>query len=225
MLKKTITLLILCCAIGAVVFSSGCIKQETEISLKSWEVIDDNGAPSLVVSFNASNDVWLHITDPNGVETDRERIEQGITGAKLRLAGYKEIPQAGTYTLIVKDKYGDVIFTKEISFTGADVSIAKCTPGWKYYEWSDKYTLDSLTISVKNVGDLPAYIDKADVRIDGKVSSLWLSEVVLQNQVKTIAKNTYMGDISSGKHEMTVILKDYSKNIISTYTTEVVPSK
>ena len=78
--------------------------------LKSWEVIDDNGAPSLVMSFNASNDVWLHITDPDGVETDRELIEQGITGAKLRLAGYKEIPQAGTYTLIVKDKYGDIIF-------------------------------------------------------------------------------------------------------------------
>lgn len=225
MLKRTITLLILCCAIGAVVFSSGCVKQETEISLKSWEVIDDNGVPSLVMSFNASNDVWLHITDPNGVETDRERIEQGITGAKLRLAGYKEIPQAGTYTLIVKDKYGDIIFTKEISFSGADVSIVKCTPSWKYYEWSDKYTLDSLTISVKNKGDLPTYIDKADVSIDSKVSSLWLSEVVLQNQEKTIAKNTYISDITSGEHEMIVTLKDSSKNILTTYTTDVIPSK
>jgi hypothetical protein len=178
------------------------------------------------MTFNASNAVWLHLTDPNGVETDfRKRIEKGITGAKLRLAGYKEIPQAGTYTLIVKDKYGDIIFTKEISFIGADVSIVKCTPSWKYYEWSDKYTLDSLTISVKNKGDLPAYIDKADVSINGKVSSLWLSEVVLQNQEKTIAENTYISDITSGEHEMIVTLKDSSKNIITTYTTDVVPSK
>ncbi|VUT27906.1 MAG: hypothetical protein SYNGOMJ08_00461 [Candidatus Syntrophoarchaeum sp. GoM_oil] len=224
-LKKTLIILV-SVAIVSVCFV-GCVEPpKTEFSLKSWEVIDDNGAPSLIMSFNASNDVWIHVTDPDGVETDfRKRIENGITGAKLCLAGYKEIPQAGTYTLIVKDKYGDIIFTKEISFIGIDVSITKCTPSWKYYKWSDKYTLDSLTISVKNEGDLPAYIDKADVTIDGKVSSLLLSEVVLPNQDKTIAKNTHINDIMSGEHEMTVILKDRSKNTVSTYTTEAVPSK
>ncbi|MCK4734704.1 MAG: hypothetical protein KAT65_19775, partial [Methanophagales archaeon] len=227
MLKKTITLLILCCAIGAVIFISGCVKQETEFSLKSWEVIDDNGV-HLVVSFNASNDVCLYITDPNGVETDRDYIEQGITGAKLRLAGYAETPQAGTYILIVKDEkleYGDVIstiiFTKEISFTGADVSIVESTPNWEYDELLDKYALDSLTISVKNKGDLPAYIDKADVGIDRKIRRLlFYPEVVLQNQEKTIAmKAMDRGGISSGKHEMTVILKDSSKIISTTSTT------
>ncbi|MCK4732526.1 MAG: hypothetical protein KAT65_08710 [Methanophagales archaeon] len=234
MLKKVvITYLILCCTIGAITFTSGCVEQEIgkqkieslDFSLKSWKVIDDKGAPSLIISFYASNDFRLQITDPNGIETGGKYIETGITGAKLRLARYNENPQAGVYKLIVKERHGNIIFTKEISFAGANVSILKCTSFWKYSEWSGEYTLKSLTISVKNNGDLPAYMYNAEVSIGGKVSSIRLSEVVLPNQEKTITKDTYIRDIPPGKYEMTVTLEDSSGNVISTYTTEEVPSK
>jgi hypothetical protein len=224
-MKKIPGSLMLCLVIGGAILFLGCVERETEFSLKSWEVIDDNGVPTLVIPFSASDEVRVELKNPEGVLTSGKRIEKGVSEAKMDLAGYREIPKAGRYTIVVKDKQGNTLFAKEISFTGAKVLILECTPTWKGKR--GKYTLDTLTISVKNEGDLPAYIGVVEIHLQTPrmalaFAAIGFKEVILPGEEKEIMEEPRTRDIRRGGCQLAVSLEDSSRNTLATYTTKLV---
>jgi hypothetical protein len=143
--------------------------------LKKWEVIDDNGIATLEISFSATKDLTFVLTDPAGIEAGFAYAELGVTGARLWMAGYGETPPAGEYTLLVK-RYEGIVDSIAFDFEGANLEVTDVDTLWEYYEYEfieDYYSLEGLEISVINHGDLPAYIDEAELKLNGEIEKLY----------------------------------------------------
>ena len=207
-------------------FFSGCVEEKPKFQLKDWKVINDMGVPKLQIKFSTTKGVELTLTNPDGVKTDWNYIEPGVTGAKLRMSDYGRTPAPGTYTLIIKDVLGrEVTPPLAFNFSGAKLKIVGITPTWKYYEYLGYYSLTNLAIEVENMGDLPAYISKGELNIDGKIETVYyLTECVLPKETRTITDSVYISDISPGTCALTITLKDSADAIMATYSTEVTPS-
>lgn len=196
----------------------------TQFSLTSWKVVDDGGCSYLLVSFDATDDVWLYLTDPDGVQRDSRFATKGIGGAELRMGTYRETPSPGAYTVLVKDVRGEILYTRKFPFEGADLSVTECIPGWKYREGLGYWELRTLRIVMRNNGDLPAYPRTLDISLDGGIDFTHLEPsdvVVLPNQEKTANARCLISEVSSGSHTMVIVFKGHSDNFLVTYTTTV----
>jgi len=198
-------------------------KETPQFQLKEWKVINDDGVPKLQIKFSATKSVDLTLTDPDGVKTDWSYVELGVTGAKLRMSDYGKTPLPGTYTLIIKDALsGEAAPSLAFNFSGAKLKITDVTPTWEYYKYLGFYSLTSLAIKVRNTGDLPAYINRGELNIDGQTETMYyLTECVLPKETRTITDSVYISGISPGTYTLTITLKDKSGTIMATYNTEV----
>jgi len=198
-------------------------KETPQFQLKEWKVINDDGVPKLQIKFSANKSVIkLTLIDPDGVETDWSYVELGVTGAKLRMSDYGRTPPAGTYTLLIKDILDrEVASPLTFNFSRANLKIINVTPTWEYYKYRN-YSLTSLAIKVRNTGDLPAYINRGELNIDGQTETMnYLTECVLPKETRTITDSVYISGISPGTYTLTITLKDKSGTIMATYNTEV----
>jgi hypothetical protein len=195
--------------------------------LKGWEVVDDGGVASLQISFSATNDLELLLTDPAGVEVDWDYTEFGVTGARLRLAGYGETPPAGRYTLLVKRFLDELVDSVTFDFEGARLEVIDVDTFWEYYEYEfidDYYSLEVIDISVINHGDLPAYIDEVELRLDGEIDRLYFFDgVLLPGQQETFTESTFLYDIEPGEYELRLKLEDSAGQTLATYSITVWP--
>lgn len=210
------------------------VSELTLFELKSpFEVIDDGGVAKLKFSCYSPVSIDLFLSDPNLNQIGWDYIsdtamEDGSEASLLRLADYGETPIAGTYSLVVNSSFPvRTLYTKKFTFSGADLKVISCTPSWTYWFYLGYYSLDGLSIEVRNDGDLPTYISRVDVTIAGKEDEgiFLISESgVLPNQSKTLEDTFYISEIPSGTHTMSLTLKDYGGNILATYSTTVTPS-
>lgn len=216
MKKKVVIGLIAVVAIVAVAIFTGCIDNDDDSSsstptptptstpsvtpapttnaiftLKSWEVIDDEGRAKLLLKINLTDDVFMVLLNPDGdvvcptghpiigpfggvteISLDQKYYTEVIKGRKavrLFLTRHRhEIPQIGTWTLIVRDKSGDTIDTKDFTFKGPELEFVNITR----LDWVENYmhyNEDALRFSftVRNKGDLPAYLGSCWCSLDG----------------------------------------------------------
>jgi hypothetical protein len=136
------------------------VAEETRFQLTDWAVVDHYNTASLQLSFTITGDVELLLTNPDGVEVDSERVyhwgwytEAEEKEAELDLAGYKEVPEAGQYTLTVKDALGKIIATEIFSFAGGEVTISEVSLTWDYDEYWNSYSLKNISFRVTAVQD------------------------------------------------------------------------
>jgi hypothetical protein len=198
-----------------------------EFELKSWEVVGDDSYAKLELVCYSPVSVSLYLSDPNlnQIATDYisdTAMEDGSETSLLRLASYKETPIAGIYNLVVKSSYpAQTLYTKGFSFSGADVNATNCAiTDWTYWVYSGYYSLEELSVDVRNDGDLPAYAYKILIDIDGEEDYAYVSEpCILPGQSKTITKSFYMSGILSGTHTVNLTLVDADDNIQATCST------
>jgi hypothetical protein len=208
------------------------VAEETQFQLTDWAVIDHYNTASLQLSFTITGDVELLLTNPDGVEVDSERVyywgwdtEVEEKEAELDLAGYKEIPEAGQYTLTVKDALGKIIDTEIFSFAGGEVTMSEVSLTWDYDEYWNSYSLKSISFKVTNNGDLPAYIDEGKITVDSETQTLYFYETILPDEEATLYSSIYaISEITAGTKTFTLELKDNADKIIAFYSTTVTPS-
>ncbi|RLF42756.1 MAG: hypothetical protein DRN18_01815 [Thermoplasmata archaeon] len=158
--------------VSAIVFSIivlvliSAVASATSFTLNSWEVRDDDGYPSIYLNFDVTDDVELRLLDPEGLKIDYVYIDKYQHGIYLHMADFHEIPNPGTYQLLVL-RYSypedEVIYSKTFSFGGANFSIKNIDLDWEYVD--DHYETNYIFVDCQNSGDLPAYISKLTIRI------------------------------------------------------------
>ena len=159
-------------------------------TLKSWEVIDDEGRAKLLLKINLTDDVFMVLLNPDGDIIDPKGYPVlGPMGAPTEISVYggyytevikerkavrlfltrhrHENPQVGTWTLIVRDKSGDTIDTKEFTFEGPELEFVNITSNWieNYFDLNEDAL--SFSFTVRNKGDLPAYLGSCRCSLDG----------------------------------------------------------
>jgi predicted transglutaminase-like cysteine proteinase len=188
---------------------SGCILQDifgaASFSLDSYSIVDDNGFPAISVFFTCSGRVNLKTFDASSNMLDYDFFyRDGNT--TLNLGNYKQTVYPGIYNFKVFDKNDKEIFTKDLSFKGAILSIIDCEQQW----WKDKseYTLIGFKIYVENTGDLPVYPFYADIISDSETyAGEILPDVILPGFKKYIYCTViHEGVFNSDNFE--IVLKD-----------------
>lgn len=146
--------------------------------LKSWDVIVDKewNRVALVLKFDLKEDVLLYLLDPEG-DTVEPVLSRGLYGVDIPLHLFKEkstaklymtkkgrqVPQKGTWRLVVRDMADEnTLYTKDFTFKeGPKPELVDIDLEWKE-NWPYGYELTIHSITVKNNGDLPVYLDCMD---------------------------------------------------------------
>ena len=201
--------------------------QETEFELTQWEVVDHVG-PALLIRFTLYGNIAdLYLTNPDGVQTDSKHVIVGMNEITLNIAGFYETPDAGQYTLIAKDDFGNIIAKEEFHFEGAEATISDVELTWEYDEIFKFYSLKRISFIVSNNGDLSADIFESRIAIGDKVSPISPIKPfkVLPGEKKTIEKSLIFTGITSGDKEFTLELKDITGKVVGSYSRNVTPTE
>ena len=154
-------------------FFSGCTLlsffEETELLLHCSTVSDDEGFTNLFLSFNTTDKITLKLLDPDRNILFLEEYYKGCHDENIILDKYKKTPPSGTYYLRAYDENEKKIFDNELFYKDQNLTITNVIGNWWFYD--DTYYLVGLKITLKNLGDLPAYPHIATVKIDNKESS------------------------------------------------------
>ena len=193
----------------------------TQFTFTGSQVIADGGSPALQVQFTATDYISLRLTNPDGVQTGSASADKGVTAVILDMAGFYKTAAAGAYTLIVEESSGTQIATHTFTYLGGSASISEVSLTWY---WSLDYTLEGISFKIKNAGDLPVCVYKAELSVDGEQEIFYIPDAVLPGEQKTITDTTYLSGISSGQHTLTLTLKDCEDKVVCTYTANVTPS-
>lgn len=219
-----------------------------KIEVASWNAVDDNGYPTMNLKLSSSptTGLTLSLTNPDENEVGRATVSAGQTSARLRMtSGYttEVTPSPGNYKIrfLVCQKKGIIGCDLEveaappatISVKGAkdaNLYVQKVTPTISYctsYQTPNTCSLSKLTVTIQNNGDVPAYITKPQLLIDGRdvTTSVSSSEgVVLPGKSKTLGISTLFGpDLTFGtSHSYDLFLRDNAGNELGKYSAAIV---
>ncbi|MHC1582220.1 MAG: hypothetical protein ACXQT5_04385 [Candidatus Syntropharchaeia archaeon] len=221
--------------------------------LKSWDVIVDKewNRVALVLKFDLKEDVLLYLLDPEG-DTLEPVLSRGLYGVDIPLHLFKEkstaklymtnegrqVPQKGTWRLVVRDKSDEnTLYTKDFTFKERPKpELVDIDLEWKEkYSPCEAYTLKIHSITVRNNGDLPVYLNFMDDPLmdggwwlcrgfkwyfDSDYRSGWYNGIrdwVLPGKTKVIpvgAKISYNIPRDGRHHKLTMVVTDREGDII-----------
>ncbi|NPA96944.1 MAG: hypothetical protein GXO32_05030 [Crenarchaeota archaeon] len=210
--------------------------KEVESPPSRFEVLEtkivnhDGCYPSLYVRFNTTKYTLLSIKlfTENGTLADEAFPTEGQTGVTLMLIPYgcyKNIFRPHTYTL--KVFYGDrQIYSREIRVLGAKPEIRLLGISVENMTWVG-YSVESMKLLVKNVGDVPLYITNTNIKVyvDEKQCPLATVEgnevVVLPHTQKTIIISPSMCVAKKLKTKLTIEIEGYDTNYNVTFSVDL----
>jgi predicted transglutaminase-like cysteine proteinase len=202
---------------------SGCIFEDifagTNFSLKSWEISDDEGFPSLNINFTCTGTVTINIIGPNSIILDSDYYFYGDNNATFHISDYRSSVKSGQYKLIVYDNKNSKIYSKKFILQGDIVKIISCNQKWwKKDSILGNYALLGLELYVVNDGDTPAYPYNLSYVIDSKKNnSLILPNVILPGKTEYIKCFTYE-NTKKGEKNLTVTLNDKENTVMTSKT-------
>jgi hypothetical protein len=195
----------------------------------SYAVIDDNGQLALRIELSRiqlepSTVIELSLTDSNGVQVGYDYVNPGDTAAVLHMAEPRVTPNPGTYTLSFADASGRQIIWSEFTFLGVDTSVSQVGLTWQYVPYAGSYTLYGMTFRLQNAGDLPVYVDKAQVTIGTSVFEAGINEVLLPGEDRVIYEPAYVTGVAPASKKFVLLLMDQTDKVFYTYSSTVTPS-
>jgi hypothetical protein len=202
------------------------ISDQTQFQLTDWTVVDYNGEAGLRLTFTTTGDVEITLANPDGVETDSVRINNGFGNTTLVMSGYYEVPDAGQYELTVKDAVDSVIARETFEFAGADVTISELLLTWRYYEDPIYYVLEHVSFTVANYGDLLCYISTGRLTVDSKeYIPVMMQAMLFPGEEQTFDWLPVLSQIMPGDREVTLELRDAAGKVVVSYSVVVMPSE
>ena len=205
--------------------TSGCIfSKETKFNVLSAAIIDDDGFPSLVVSFNVNDVITVKLVNPNKQEIFFDLFYSSQNEFVIPLEAYRNNPQAGDYIVEVYDKNNNLIYDKIYSFNKPDLSIISIEGQW--WEENHEYSMIGVGVTVTNSGDFPEYPYSLDLIIDDKaISALILPTSVLPEETKSLNSYFYMNSIIPGEKICDISLHDKNGKLLTESSLLIIPEE
>ncbi len=156
--------------ISLILLISGCISiyPFNSFSIKSYEIVDDDGFPAIRISFSTSSQVILELYDDNDVLLSSDIIfYTGDRISKLDIGEYNEIP-LGRYTLKVYDiAHIYELYEKSFSFKFKDLLLFSDQQKW----WEDKkgWILGIIVLQAFNKAKTPIYPYMAKLTVNNSI--------------------------------------------------------
>lgn len=141
---------------------SGCILDDlfssTSFTLKSWSIYDDEGFPSLNLSYSCDGKVTIKLFGPGSSLLDSDFFFRGSNNTVLHMSDYRHSVTSGQYKLKAYNGDDEEIYSKSLTFGNPDLTITSCEQQWWMRDlWSDLFTLLEFRLLVYNIGNTPAY--------------------------------------------------------------------
>jgi hypothetical protein len=196
---------------------------QTKVTFLSSEVIDDEGFPSLRLSFNTTDKITLSMIDPERTLLFEEEYYQGIHEISIPLTTFRTSPAPGLYRVRVVDTNANEVATKKMVFEGSNLSCKQVIPNW----WQEDITfvLSEVSLSVLNRGDLPVYPERGFFEM-GSVSTSCrlLPTVVMPGRTAVIRCVPLLEEISSGVGFLDIEVEDAAGSVLCIFGVNVSPS-
>jgi len=226
---RTSTLVVSCIVVIASSIACGSGTEAGEFELTEWdfEIGVTSGAIYLNVYFRASGDVTLSLTYPEG--TKGYAAQQHYGSASFQMASGFEVPKAGQYTLTVENQWGRLINTTTFDFAGPSLAGSDVSLMWIWNESLGYYTLEELGFALTNGGDLPAWVARIDICIDGKcetipASALYPATECFPGGFLSFRNSLSLDRITPGEKILKVGIRDSVDQVVCTYSSTVMPS-
>jgi len=140
-------------ALVATVALAGCagIGGGSGQSLSDAQVgVSEDGSPAVAFNYSVNDYATVLLEGPN----DNIINEREVSPAGEQSALYMGDPQPGEYKLVLRQ--GDSTVTSTMmTFEGSDPEVEEVSPKWS------GNTIQSVEVTVRNAGDLPAYVNNA----------------------------------------------------------------
>ena len=139
--------------------------------ITSAKVVMKSGIPYLYVKFKTTVTASIKLIGPDGEEKSVDLVSPEETATYLRMSRYGETPLPGKYKVILRSLFGKLA-EKEFEFTRYNVKATKIEFEKEWHEGLGYGSLTGVVIYLTNEGDLPTYVIKAKVVIDGDMKTV-----------------------------------------------------
>ena len=207
-------------------FLSGCTLfsffEETEFSLISSNIIDDEGFTNLYLEFNTTDKITVKLVGPNKNIIFSDEYYKGTHDVGIPLEEYRKTPLSGEYNLKVYDKNDKNIFKKEVYLINKNLTILNIIE--KYWFNDNKYDLVGLKIKLKNNGNVPIYPNFVNVTYDEKkINAFLLPTVILPYQSDTAECFIYLEDLNISESQLELFIENSDGYILATEIKNIEP--
>jgi hypothetical protein len=202
-----------------------------EYMIEKYKPIVKDYVPYLKVKILVKGEpgyIKISLSAPDGSTLDDRYLSKtdlvdGTETIVLQMAEYGETPVAGIYVLRIFDYWGNLLHTKNLEFSGAQLRIRNIDVDYECHGILMK-TCDiyEIRINVENKGDLPVIIDDIKIYIDNQEVYMlpsFVKYVILPNDYKEI-KIATEGSLPSDIYTFTIYLYSNQK-IVAKYSTKI----
>jgi hypothetical protein len=206
--------------------SASTFTTATAFQITDLQIVYPNHATALQVEFTTSGPVEFSILPPGGGAMTYGTFPKDDEQAILPMQSDPQLTasMAGTYRLLVSDFMGNTIATQDFDISGVDL-VFELSMTWQWFDEPLGYTLLSYSLTLTNLGDLPAPVWRVSLRI-GNLTEFGLfsfsNDVLLPGQEKVYG--TPLGlprAIPAGEYLCTLMVEDCEGNVVDTASTLV----
>lgn len=211
--------------VAAGIYFASCAGEKTQAKITGYEITDFDGSPALKVNIETNRyPITLELLGSDRRTVDLKVIESekdipaivylGLSGENVKGTYYLEL-KVGTTTL---DE-------KEIVLQGPKLQLVDKNIQVKYHELLG-YSFEKVSLTLKNVGDCPAYVYWIELTVDnGNPLTSVANEYkvpVLPGETKTYTASFSLLTVKEkGQHNLKIRVADFGKHVIGEFTTTV----
>ncbi|MEM0493028.1 MAG: transglutaminase-like domain-containing protein [Candidatus Thermoplasmatota archaeon] len=203
---------------------SGCLFfKSASFTLLSYEIIDNEGFPSMKLVFNVSAPATIIIKDPSNQSILSEVYTPGLQTTILPIGLFRSNPESGFYRILVlDDQTGDTIDEEVLSFKGSDILITDASFYW--LEDKEGYSLLRVNLSIMNNGDMIVYPNILKLIIDNRTITAYSTPSAVSPGERTYVNFfMYIDHLDYEEYEVALSLLGTDHDTLSTKSMKSVP--
>jgi len=206
MMNKKLGIVVMIAIVVASMFA-GCLEKA---EINDFQIKDSDGTPVVEVDISGNTDLDVallkEMTEITCEHVAARQLEDGYEIVQLKMADAYETPKGGVYSIKIyhNDK---CIAEKSFTSIGAYLSITTFKPS---FDWGEP-SMDEMTISYENLGDLPAYV--SEIYFESKRGDTSRkkvaenSQLIMPGEKTTLGGSTYL-EVSRIDSKITIVLLD-----------------
>lgn len=206
------------------------VEEVPPFQLNSWEIIDNVGTPAIRLTFTIDqyDEVDIEILDSVGRTVGYAyNVDSSESMQIVDIGSFWEVISGDTYEIVVEssDYYGEELFSKKINIQGPSLTVTNIETVWSYDEYDYEDWLEELSVTMRNDGDVPIYVDTTDIAVDNahrenlNFYGTPSDDVVLPGETRTFDAIVFISDIPhSSSHLISLEIKDDNRNVLDTYS-------